>query len=157
MGASNWSGLAIPKRPKENSMRDERREKRAERIDYERGNKRLAKARDGHRCRWPQKHTCEGPIESSHVFEHKKMGGDPAMDRSETRGLMTFCRGIHRTFEASIDGKDLRVEPLTDKGADGPCRFLARVPYHDIATGNTGDEWIEIARERAVGVLERRP
>lgn len=133
------SGLAFPK-PERGSLRRERESQRAAERAAELKAKQLAKARDGHKCRWP--HKCEriDPIESAHLVD-KSLGGTNTTDN-----LITLCQRVHRGA-VSIHSKLLKVEPLTERGANGPCAFYQ--------LGESGN-WEHVATEKAVGVSEVR-
>jgi hypothetical protein len=102
-----------------------REAKRKELEDLEDAAKKRAKARDLFTCRWPEKHTCRGHLEGVHVFEDKKMGGDHGR-LSDTTQIMAFCYWLHRGGPMTMHSKHLKVEPETDRGADGPCAFYKR-------------------------------
>jgi hypothetical protein len=103
-----------------------------------------AKRRDGHQCRWPR---CEfrrvvQPIDGAQFFEAKGMGGDPSLVRSSPDLLMALCRMHHDLQEHG----ELKVEPLTDAMADGPCAFWSQ---------RFNEPRYLVAQERAIGLLER--
>lgn len=133
-------------KPPRGTYKLEKERLRKEAEDKEIARKNEAKHRDGWACRWPEKHKCRGILEGVHIFEDKKMGGDRGLV-SETWNLMALCSWIHRSGPVSIHSKDLWVEPLTDKYADGDCEFWRRgadgVPY-SVGKENGG-----------IGVLER--
>lgn len=114
-------------------------------VKAERLAKALAKRRDHWGCRWPEVHRCRGPIEVAHIFEDKKMGGDHGR-LSHSAALMTLCAWIHRLGPASIHGKQLRVEPETEFGADAACAFY-RLDEHGI--------WVGVGVEVRIGVLRK--
>lgn len=103
-----------------------------------------AKARDHNRCRWPERHKCRGGLEAAHLKD-KSRGGD-----NSTENLFTICAWLHRLGPETIHSKDLVIDPLTNRGADGICNFLRR------DWGNTAKPWELVGRERAIGLLERR-
>jgi len=82
----------------------------------EKREKAKAKRRDKG-CRWPEKHKCRGVLESAHLRD-ASLGG--AMVASN---LITLCAWLHRRGPVSIHGKQLRIEPETSRGADGPCAY----------------------------------
>ena len=112
----------------------------------------LSKARDRHRCRWPRADhpdgICRGPLESAHRVAIG-MGGDPTGTRTSTAELLTTCFEIHQGPHGLERHGRLWV-PLTDAGADGPIAFYRVVGRDAFMNPIT----IEIARERAVGVLD---
>lgn len=136
---------AIPK-PARGSYVLEREKKRAEIETAEEAAKKEAKLRDGFRCRWPVQHKCRGILEGVHIFEDKKMGGDHGR-LSHTSELMALCGWLHRLGPVSIHGKTAKVEPETERGADGPCAFYSRATVHD--------DWTCVGVEVAIGVLRK--
>lgn len=113
--------------------------------------KRAAKRRDNYRCRWPHETSEEAArcrmlrLESAHL-NHKGMGGDKQLLRTRRDLLITFGLQCHDLFDGRVGGgRDRRVRFLTERKADGPCAFDVK----------RGGKWIEIGRERSVGILER--
>lgn len=74
--------------------------------------------RDGDRCRWPGC-TETTRIESAHLIA-KSLGG-----LNDRQNLVRLCEAHHRG-PVSLHSGDLRIEPLTERGADGPLLFLRR-------------------------------
>jgi hypothetical protein len=107
--------------------------------------KRESKKRDRYTCRWPHCvcRTERYPLESAHWARHKGSGGDPKLIRTTLDGLVTLCFLRHQGA-VSLHSGDLKIEPLTDRGASGPCAFFVR----DVKG------WELVARETAIGVLE---
>lgn len=139
----------------EGSQRRARRRRRS-RLSKEEGENKLgAKQRDHMRCRFPLC-PCQFrfTIESAHK-RHKGMGGNPTGDRNTTAGLMTVCSWRHRLGKVSFDrgGLDWReLEP--GKGADGCVAWLVNVSVIPNWSYAPGGEWVEVAREIAIGVWE---
>ena len=127
-------------KPERGAFRRERHAKVAARESYRAANKRRAKTRDGHKCRWP--HVCVpgDPLESAHLVNLSQGGGD------ETSNLITLCQRVH-TGAVSLHSGDLRIDPVTSAGADGPCSFLRRTE---------SGRWEVIATERVIGLSETR-
>lgn len=128
------------------------KETKAAVIKTEAANKRTAKARDKHRCRFP---LCRCSkigyrLESAHGF-HKGMGGDPAGNRSEVDNLITFCIHRHQFGSISLHKGTLRVVPLTARGFSGACEFVVDV---SAMTGAVEATWMAVGRESAVGVFD---
>jgi hypothetical protein len=98
------------------------KERTAERKNYERKQMDDAKVRDARTCRFPH---CEympkkPRIEAAHKKdEHRGIGGNPALDRTERKKLITFCFIHHREY----DHGRIKVDPQTDRLFDGPCDF----------------------------------
>jgi hypothetical protein len=105
-----------------------------------------AKQRDGFRCRWPEAHKCRGGLEGAHVFQHRGMGGNPAGDRTTPELILPLCAWMHRRGPESIDGKQLKVEALTDQGTRGPCVFYRQAP---------DGSYFVVAQERVPFAYER--
>lgn len=107
---------ACPK-PARGTARAQRDEKRHHRLAHEQREKAAVRARDGNVCRWPG---CleRTRLECAHVVS-KSLGG--SSDRSN---MIRLCEGHHRG-PCSLHSGDLRVEPLTEAGTDGPCLFVA--------------------------------
>ena len=134
---------------------------RGKRVTTERTNKAIAKRRDHYRCRFP---LCgckrlglrlDARLESSHD-RHKGAGGNPAGDRSTPDGLITLCLHRHQDGAISRHKGTLRTRHLTDKGNDGPVAWdidMNRVK-HGVARGWRPAKWVEVAREKAVQVLD---
>jgi hypothetical protein len=66
--------------------------------------------------------TCEGPSEWAHLGDHRrfKTQGRPSQERHTTAGSLMMCRAHHHAY----DQHWLRIEPMTDRGADGPMRWF---------------------------------
>jgi hypothetical protein len=127
---------AIPK-PARGSQTLEHEEKKAKLRARERFEKGVARRRDGG-CRWPIKHLCRGRLEGAHIRD-ASLGGEMA-----SANLITFCLWIHQKGPESIHGKQLKVEPETGAGADGPCSFY-RLDENGM--------WMCVGVESSIGVL----
>lgn len=94
-------------------------------------------------------------LEVSHD-KHKGMGGNLAGDRSTSRDMATFCKHRHQGGRVSIHKRTLRgVHLERDLGYDGPVAWLVDGrAIEGFAAYRNSAGWIEVARERAVGVLE---
>lgn len=134
---------AFPK-PRRGSHRLEREARRAALVEAENVVKAQAKARDGHRCRWPERHQCRGGLEACHL-RAKGMGSDGGT-RTYTGNLITLCAWMHRSGPETVEHHEVRIEAETPLGADGPLSF-----WRESADGH----WYCVGRERSVGVLER--
>ena len=137
-------------------------------------NKRAAKKRDGYRCRFP---LCgcaklKLALHASHQV-HAGMGGDKTGARAQPDNLITLCAHRHMAGAFSRHAGTLRVICLTDKGTDGSVEFCVDrwllythgydIPLRDIELRSEIDsdgfpvdneQWVVIARERAVQQLE---
>lgn len=131
---------AKPK-PERGSARRQREEDRAKAHAFELQQKAKAKKRDNHTCRWPHRCAKGEPLESAHIVD-KSRGGS-----NDTHNLITLCQKIHRGA-VSIHSKDLRIDPLTSRGADGLVAFYQL----DRETGY----WEHVATEKAIGITEAR-
>lgn len=110
---------ASPK-PARGSLRAARQAKRQQRVSYEASEKAAVRRRDGDVCRWPGCGSRDG-VETAHL-EDKKMGGDHGR-RSHRSNMLRLCFEHHQG-PCSLHSKDLRIEKLTEAGADGPLLFL---------------------------------
>lgn len=87
--------------------------------------------------------------------EHKGMGGDKTGERSQAWNLLLLCKWRHQDAPVSRDRKTMRTRYLGDSGNNGPIAFdvdLAAV-YPGLYGGRSG-VWMEVARERACGMLD---
>ena len=141
MGLVRWTE-PVPK-PERGSGVLERERVVADRKALERDVALRVKLRDGFKCRWPEVHKCRGGLEAAHIRD-KSLLGD-----TSTANEITLCAWIHRRGPQSIHGKQLKVTPDTADGADGPCSFWKQ------ASVNAYDGYYCVARERAIGILER--
>lgn len=101
--------------------------------------------RDHGKCRWPRCRFKVLKVSAAHL-EHRGMGGNPSLDRTERHKLIAMCVRHHDQF----DGRTLPfidVQPTTDQGTDGLCAF-----YVQLASG----EWQHVATEKAIGISETR-
>jgi len=122
----------------------QRRARRAAVVSAEKANKLKVRARD-HGCRWPGCE-CRGlrlTTEVSHI-DDKGMGGDHAL-RSGTDNMVELCVERHRGT-TSLHSGDLRIDKLTDRGADGPLAFYRK-------NAESG-EWVHLWTDRTIGVSE---
>lgn len=138
--------------PKPVHHRIARKERRAPIRTARKKLKMDAKARDEHRCRWPRfdhdtpNNVCLGPLESAHKVSIG-MGGDKDGSRTSREELLTVCRWIHQDSPDAFHKGGRTWEGLTDKHADGAVIFSRRVREAE------DWRWIEIARERSIGIL----
>jgi hypothetical protein len=98
----------------------ERHQRKLDAAAIEKREKAAVKAWAGHRCRWPEKHTCLGGLDAAHLVD-ASLGG--AMERTN---LVTLCAWIHRRGPESIHGKQLRMEAETALGSYGAMAFYRR-------------------------------
>jgi hypothetical protein len=110
---------ASPK-PARGSLRAERKAKKNARESYEDAEKAAVRKRDGDVCRWPSCGSRDG-IQTAHL-QDKGMGGDHG-NRTHRTTMIRLCFDHHLGPE-SLHSKDLRIEPLTERGTDGPVLFL---------------------------------
>lgn len=139
------------KKPMRGAYVLERRAKRKAVEADEEQKKREAKARDGHKCRWPRadhdtpNQVCIGPLESAHQVA-KGMGGDRDGSRTSRQELLTVCRWIHQLGRFSLEQHGRKWEGETAAGADGPIAF-----WRQDDDGN----WYLVARETAPFSIEK--
>jgi len=138
MGLVRWTE-PVPK-PERGSGVLERERVVADRKALERDVALRVKLRDGFKCRWPEVHKCRGGLEAAHIRD-KSLLGD-----TSTANEITLCAWIHRRGPQSIHGKHLKVECETPDGANGALSF-----WRQDAAGT----FYLVARERAIGILER--
>jgi hypothetical protein len=169
--ATTWSGDEITdadiakrlQKPVGGESKSKRDTAKREGKAFEDGEKKKARARDMaacRGCRWPMcRHKKETRLEVAHISRPKGMGGDHGTV-SHASQLMLLCYWHHQADaqeghpEGSLERHNLKIEPLTDLGTSGPCVF-----YRErVRVGVKGLEqaWVLVARERTVGVLERR-
>jgi hypothetical protein len=171
-----WGDLAKPSRT---ARKKAKRKTAYDRMTEEWSNKRAAKHRDGHRCRFP---LCgcrklgvklDARLEASHD-QHKGMGGNPAGDRSVTELLVSLCLHRHQDGQVSRHKGTLRSRYLSDRGNNGPLAWDVDAAYvlealrragHALPEGglllvpleyqglNDTVEWVEVAREFRVQQL----
>jgi hypothetical protein len=143
-------GFGIPK-PSRTERKLRKQQARREVEKYERDNKAKAKRRDGGRCRFPM---CgcgrlKLRLESSHQ-EHKGMGGDPSMLRSETSNLITLCVHRHQDGAISRSKGTLEARPLSDAGCDGLVAWWVDLEWaRDTLDVFGGDEFAPFVRRLA--------
>lgn len=111
-----------------------------EALKRERAVKALVKVRDSWTCRWPETHVCRKGLECAHVKD-ASLGGP-----METFNLILVCGWLHRRGPESIHGKQLKVEPESRFGTNGPCSFWRK--------GEDGEYYL-VARELRPGVIEK--
>lgn len=114
-------------KPAKGSYRLELIERKRRRRKMEDEQKQQVRNRDGYRCRYPGC-TFQNQgfrFEVAHL-DDKGMGGDPSLIRTERRKMIGLCHLHHQGTVAvtySLHGKTLRIEPETDRGTDGLCKF----------------------------------
>lgn len=101
--------------------------------------------RDGGKCRWPGCHYKALKVCAAHL-EHRGMGGNPSLDKTQRHKLIAFCVRHHDQF----DGRAMPfidVQPMSDQGTDGLCSY-----YVQLASG----EWQHVATEKYRGISTTR-
>lgn len=132
--------MALIPKPLRGSLVLEREQRKRDADKIEREEKAASKAFDGHRCRWPEKHICRGPLESAHIKD-ASLGGDMAR-----QNLVTLCAWIHRRGPESIHGKQLRIEAETALGSQGALSFWRQ---------DENGEYYCVTREIRPGQIEK--
>lgn len=105
-------------------------------------------------CSWPRadhdtpNRVCLGGLESAHKVAIG-MGGDKDGSRTRPEELLTVCRWIHQDSPDALERHGRAWEGLTEDQANGPVIFSRRVETPE------GSAFVEIARERSMGILER--
>jgi len=114
---------AVPK-PSKGSALIARRQRQKAIKAHEEAEKRKVRQRDVV-CRWPGCTNCRDykpRLEVAHL-DDKGMGGDHG-NRTSADRMILLCFLTHQG-PRSLHSGDLRIEPLTEQGTDGPCMFLA--------------------------------
>lgn len=129
----------MPK-PVKGEAQAKRVQKQIAREDHEDRQKTKVRKRDGYRCRWPNCDCQErrDRIEVAHVIDKGKGGS------SDADNMIVLCLARHQG-KPSLHSGDLKVEPLTRAGTNGPCAFYRK----------TGKRWTMVAQERDIHILER--
>jgi hypothetical protein len=103
-----------------------------------------AKRRDGGKCRFPRCKYKDLRVETAHL-EHRGMGGNPALDRTQRHKLIALCLRHHQAFDSL---RTIDIEPITERGTDGP------VAFHEVHPETGRME--HVFTERRHGVSETR-
>lgn len=139
--------------------RGKRHAEKAKRKTALRDKKDEVRVRDGRRCRFP---LCgcgrlKMRLEVSHA-RHEGRGGNPAGDRSDPHTMVQVCAGRHKESRLSIDQHTIRWEGLTDRGSDGPIRWLIDMRelmnFLSVQRDKVRPQWFELARETGIGTWE---
>lgn len=146
MSPAEFGGVACPK-PERGAAALERHAEKVKRKSHEKQVKAEVRKRDGKGCRWPKcPYWKRGVrVEAAHL-EPAGMGGDPQGLRMRTDNLIRMCLTHHRE-NYSLHTVDLKIEPMTWKGADGPVTFYQKVQ----------GKWIVVGVESQPGVLVEAP
>lgn len=90
--------------------------------------------------------------------EHEGRGGNPAGDRSDPSTLILVCAMRHKESAISLDQHTIRWEALTDRGSDGPVRWLVDINalrnVTEVQRQKLKADWFEVAREIGIGSWE---
>ena len=101
-------------------------------------------------CRWPRCAHCRAShpaLEVAHL-DPKGHGGDHGR-RTRADRILLLDAVTHRGADG-LEQHGRFVEPLTDRGTDGPCAFYVK---HRTPTAR-GATWQCVGVERSVGVLD---
>ena len=132
-------------KPPRGTFRRERRERQLAADARLNEQKRLAKVRDGMKCRWPGCQCSKGRykplLESAHIEDRSTGGSD------ETENLITLCDERHRGTP-SLHSKDLAIEKLTPRGANGRLAFYQRDPETGVLTHIFTDPITQVSETR---------
>lgn len=87
--------------------------------------------RDGVGCRWPGcPYWKQGAaVHGAHLVD-KGMGGDPKQIRTQIDLMMRLCEP-HHTGPKGLHSALREIEFLTERRANGPCRFKSRKTVDD--------------------------
>jgi hypothetical protein len=140
---TEFESKSLQKRPK-GSLILERRANKAKAQTYEKDQKAAVVRRDGaHTCRLVPNCPEKTRHETAHI-DGKGMGGDHGI-RSHAANMIRGCI-FHHQGAWSLHSGDLRVDCLTELGANGPVEVYG--------TDSTG-AWYLVKREIRCGELER--
>lgn len=92
-------------------------------------------SRDGYcRCYWFDRETrhqvwallgpCAGRSEWAHLRKRWETRGMAPEDRHDRRTSIMLCNRHHQDDAAGFDRHAFEIEPVTERGADGPLRFI---------------------------------
>lgn len=149
----------LPK-PSRTARKLAQKEARASRVKHEKDQKALVRRRDK-KCRFPFC-GCKGlglALHVSHEEAHKGMGGDPGLERSWSSQMLLLCSHRHQDGIISRHRGNLRTEPVTERGADGPVKFVIDVSALPVDLQPSGyrmfanSPWRDIAVESSPGVI----
>ena len=118
-------------------------------------------------CRFPMC-GCRHLGTAFHVahLRHRGIGGNPAGDRTQRAGMVLFCSTRHHDSIIALDRGTMICEPLTERGTDGPVRWLIEpfafaraLQSHEgdvafLVRMRLSDGWFILATETAPHVLE---
>lgn len=89
---------------------------------------------------------------------HEGMGGNPEGDRSDPSTMILVCAVRHKESAVSLDKHTLRWEALTDRGSDGPVRWLVDINalrnFTEVQRLKLKADWFEVAVELGIGSWE---
>jgi hypothetical protein len=139
-------GRAQPKPAKGSAFKERKTRAKAVKA-FEDAEKAKVRKRDV-KCRWPHCENCRRwtpRLEVAHIVA-KGMGGDKG--QRSTADQMILLDHLTHQGAGGLEQHGLRIEPMdARRGTNGPCIFWRTDPH-------TGEEYM-VARERAVGILER--
>lgn len=111
-------------KPPRGARRQELLDKRRERRLKEEHAKEQVRIRDRRQCRVPG---CtllkKGWAPNVAHLDAKGIGGDKQLDRTQVHRMLVLCFPHHQG-PMSHHSKDLRIEPETDRGTNGPVHFF---------------------------------
>jgi hypothetical protein len=148
------------KGPRRRTTKQRRASKARSRKQVERDRMLTVRERDGQcrlfacGCREPRNRDLivDVTLEVSHQA-HRGMGGNPALDRSETRTMVLLCHRRHQTGLVSRHAGTLRPVFLTPDGFDGPIAWeiqwavLERLGLQRCVIGRPRGEWVRVSEE----------
>lgn len=151
MSLFTWEPGTTHFKPSAMESRNARIKSKTEKTNHETREKAKVRKRDK-RCRFPDC-GCRGlRMEVAHIVAKS------LLDPSDSSGMIFLCVQRHQDGVISLHHKTLRIAYLTDQRANGPIAFEIDASYVAPKEGEprqpTGT-WIELARERSIGVLEK--
>lgn len=140
---TEFESRALVKPAKGSALLD-RRDRKAKIVAYEKQQKAKVVQRDGsHTCRLVSGCTERTHHETAHVHD-KGMGGDHSL-RSSSADMVRSCLFHHRGAW-SLHSGDIKVEMLTEAGADGPIEVYGKDKH---------EQWYLLKREVRCNEVER--
>lgn len=133
------------KKPAKGTALLERRSNRAKAKTFEASEKAKVRKRD-RGCRWPGCDCRKQNIRTEVAHLHAKGSGGDHGVRSTADQMIELCVLRHQG-SPSLHSGDLKIEPQTAVGTDGPCDFFAR---------NEAGVFEMVAHERSVGLSTTR-
>ncbi len=112
------------------TLSEYRVKRREKRKSKEKSIKTQLRIRDGIGCRWTGcDYWHDTVVEGAHLID-KGAGGDPQQLRTKIELMMRLCL-VHHRGPMSLHSGHREIEFLTERKANGPCKFLTRKTLDD--------------------------